>query len=236
MMAGALNCVNWRRLGELPQECGALIMGFLDGKDLWAFVSSSKRWRKISDEVPSLGSSYAHGRMAHESVLFEQLSVWEKKYEKRFGKNAAVPHHLRDTTSWIERYLKYPLCPPCQANTAHDQVSLADRAASFCSFSAGGCATRRTGRPSTSHRAAYSTGALTGTVSHPTLAPALPLNSSLGRRCPTRWTPVTVCPISSVKLQGNTMVTGSIDKAPPYNFLFLFLCCLSRLRSVPKSL
>ena len=65
MIAGALNCVNWRRLGELPQECGALIMGFLDGKDLWAFVSSSKRWRKISDEVPSLGSSYAHGRMAH---------------------------------------------------------------------------------------------------------------------------------------------------------------------------
>ena len=65
MIAGALNCVHWRRLGELPQECGALIMGFLDGKDLWAFVSSSKRWRKISDEVPSLGSSYAHGRMAH---------------------------------------------------------------------------------------------------------------------------------------------------------------------------
>jgi WD40 repeat protein len=31
-------------------------------------------------------------------------------------------------------------------------------------------------------------------------------------RTTTRWTPVTVCPISSVKLQGNTMVTGSIDK------------------------
>ena len=37
--------------------------------------------------------------------------MWEKKYEKRFGKNAAVPHHLRDTTSWIERYLKYPARP-----------------------------------------------------------------------------------------------------------------------------
>lgn len=174
MIAGIYG-INWRRLGELPQECGALIMGFLDGKDLWAFVSSSKRWRKISDEVPSLGSSHAHvGLMAHLSVcLLEQLSVWEKKYEKRFGKNAAVPRHLQDTTSWIERYLKYPLHPPGQANNAHDQVSLADRTASFCSFSTGGCATRRTGRPSTSHRAAYSTGAPTGTVSRPTLAPAL---------------------------------------------------------------
>jgi hypothetical protein len=44
-------CARLHRLGKLPQECGALIMGFLDGKDLWSFVSSSKRWRKISDEV-----------------------------------------------------------------------------------------------------------------------------------------------------------------------------------------
>lgn len=122
-------------LGELPQECGALIMGFLDGKDLWAFVSSSKRWRKISDE----------------------LSVWEKKYEKRFGKNAAVPRHLQDTTSWIERYLK---------RLRYETNWATKHFAPRCIFNRG------------THW----------------------------------WTPVTVCPISSVKLQGNTMVTGSIDK------------------------
>jgi hypothetical protein len=39
-------------------------------------------------------------------VYVWQLSVWEKKYEKRFGKGASVPYHLRDASSWIERYLK----------------------------------------------------------------------------------------------------------------------------------
>lgn len=38
---------------------------------------------------------------------------------------------------------------------------------------------------------------------------------------------MTVCPISSVKLQGNTMVTGSIDKAPPFSQLFSFFSLLS---------
>ncbi len=37
--------------GELPKECAIAIMAFLDGQDLWAFVSSTKTWHQIAEEV-----------------------------------------------------------------------------------------------------------------------------------------------------------------------------------------
>lgn len=86
-------------------------MGFLDGKDLWAFVSSSKRWRKISDEVGTHmceddDDDDGDGDVPFLLVVNGQLSVWERKYQQRFGKNASVPGHLQKA-SWIERYIKW---------------------------------------------------------------------------------------------------------------------------------
>jgi len=127
-------------LEDLPQACGEVIMGFLDGRDLWAFVSSSKRWRRISDEVSF------HG----------QLSMWEKRYEQRFGAKSPVPSHLQDC-SWAERYLR---------RLRYETNWTTKNFVPACIFTKG------------THW----------------------------------WTPVTMCPISSVKLQGNTMVTGSIDR------------------------
>jgi WD40 repeat protein len=119
-------------LGHLPRECEVMIMAFLEGRDLWALVSSSKHWRKLSEE----------------------LSVWEKCYEKRYGRS--VPPHLR-ACSWIERYLQ---------RKRYEKNWSTKNFIPQCIFKKG----------------------------------------------TQWWTPLTVCPISSVKLQGNVMVSGSIDK------------------------
>jgi len=164
-------------------------MAFLEGRDLWALVSSSKHWRKLSEEValllllllpprsslvllllaplalaplfscllfdrPSTRSAYACSS-AH---AVQQLSVWEKCYEKRYGRS--VPPHLR-ACSWIERYLQYA-ASSCSCSSSFSSSTLLQHVTHACVHAVDESAMRRTGAPRTSFHSAYSRRALSG--------------------------------------------------------------------------